>query len=76
MHTYKLRFEGNEGDMRPKSYESAGQVEPGDVIELDNGMWHFVMEIRTLKTGTQLVLAGSGQSAQEAEVLGRQLLND
>lgn len=76
MHTYKLKFEGNEGDMRPKSYESVNLVETGDVIELENGMWHFVMDIRSLKTGTQLVLAGSGQNAQEAASLGRQLLDD
>ena len=76
MHTYKLKFEGNEGDMRPKSYESLNLVEQGDVIELDNGNWHFVMDIRNLKTGIQLVLAGSGQNAQQAEDLGRQLLDD
>ena len=75
MHTYKLKFEGNEGDMRPKSYESTNPVESGDVIELDNGMWHFVMDIRNLKTGIQLVLAGSGQTAREAAILGKQLLD-
>ncbi|EJM71637.1 hypothetical protein PMI29_01307 [Pseudomonas sp. GM49] len=73
MHTYKLKFEGNEGDMRPKSYDSVNLVEPGDVIELDNGMWHFVMDIRNLKSGTQLVLAESGQTAQQAATLGRQM---
>jgi hypothetical protein len=79
MHTYKLRYEGNEGnegDMKPKSYDSESRVQLRDVIELDNGNWHFVMDIRNLKTGIQLVLAGSGQSAQQAEDLGRQLLND
>jgi len=76
MHSYKLKFEANEGDMGPKSYESVRPVESGDVVELDNGMWHFVMDIRSLKTGTQLVLAGSGQNAEEAELLGRQLLDD
>lgn len=76
MHSYKLKFEANEGDMAPKSYESVNLVEQGDVIELDNGNWHFVMDIRNLKTGIQLVLAGSGQNAQQAEDLGRQLLDD
>lgn len=76
MHTYKLRFEANEGDMRPKSYESNIPVQPQDVIELDNGNWHFVTDIRNLKTGIQLVLAESGQNAQQAETLGRQRLDD
>ena len=76
MHSYKLKFVAVEGDMKPKSYESPRQVEIGEVIELDNGMWHFVMDIRSLKTGTQLVLAESGQNAQEANILGRQRSDD
>ena len=76
MHTYKLKFEGHEGDMQPGIHESVNLVRRGDVIELDNGNWHFVMDIRNLKTGTQLVLAGSGQNARQAEALGRQLLDD
>lgn len=72
MHSYKLKFIAAEGDMQPKSYQSPRQVEIGEVIELDNGMWHFVMDIRNLKTGNQLVLAESGQTAREANILGRQ----
>lgn len=73
MHTYKLKFEANEGDMAPKSYESSREVEAGEVIQLENGNWHFVMGIRNLRTGTQLVLAEAGQNAQQAATLGRQL---
>lgn len=76
MRTYKLKFEGNEGDMAPKSYESSRELEAGEVIQLDNGNWHYIMDIRNLKTGTQLVLAGSGQNAQQAVALGKQLLDD
>jgi hypothetical protein len=76
MHTYKLKFEANEGDMTPKSYESSRELEPGEVIQLENGNWHFVMDIRNLKTGTQLVLAEAGQSARQAATLGRQLQDD
>lgn len=76
MHSYKLKFLGVEGDMKPKSYESPRHVEVGEVIELDNGMWHFVMDIRNLKTGTQLVLAESGQTAQQAATLGKQMQDD
>lgn len=76
MHSYILKFLAVEGDMKPKSYESPRQVEVGEVIELDNGMWHFVMDIRTLKTGTQLVLAESAQTAQQAATLGKQMQDD
>lgn len=73
MHSYKLKFLAIEGDMNPKSYESVRELDVGEVIELNNGMWHFVMDIRNLKTGTQLVLAESAQTAQEAAILGRQM---
>jgi len=76
MHTYKLKFEANEGDMAPKSYDSSRKVEVGEVIQLENGNWHFVMDIRSLKTGNQLVLAEAGQNAQQAAILGKQLQGD
>lgn len=76
MHTYKLKFLSNEGDMKPKAYMSARKVEAGDVIQLDNGNWHCVTRLQSLKTVVQLVLAESGQSAQQAALLAKQSSGD
>ena len=76
MHTYKLKYLSIEGDSAQPTFESAKRLEVGDVIELESGFWHFITDIRSLKTGTQLVLAESGQTAQEAELLARQRLDD
>lgn len=76
MHTYKLKYLSIEGDSAQPTFESANRLEIGDVIELESGFWHFITDIRSLKTGTQLVLAESGQTAQEAELLAMQRLDD
>ena len=75
MHSYKLKFLAIEGDMALEKFESDRKLETGDVIQLEDGNWHYVMDVRSLKTGNQLVLAESAQSAQRAEILGKQLLD-
>ena len=76
MRTYKLKHDRDFGKHLPKTYDSSRDVEAGDVIELENGMWHGVIEARRTPQGMLLVLAESGQSAAQAELLLRQQLSE
>ncbi|MBI6975710.1 hypothetical protein QN404_11660 [Pseudomonas sp. RTS1] len=76
MPTYSIKYDRDMGDGLPKAYEAARAVSEGDVIELENGMWHGVRQIRKTQKGNQLVLSESGQSAQQAELLLRQQLSE
>lgn len=76
MPTYSIKYDRDMGDGLPKSFEAANAVEEGDVIELENGMWHGVRKIRKTQKGSQLVLAESGQSARQAELLLAQQLSE
>lgn len=76
MPTYSIKYDRDMGDGLPKSFEATNPVEEGDVIELENGMWHGVRQIRKTQKGSQLVLAESGQSAQQAQLLLAQQLSE
>jgi hypothetical protein len=76
MPTYSIKYDRDMGDGLPKRYEAAYAVEEGDVIELENGMWHGVRQVRKTQKGSQLVLAESGQSAQQAGLLLAQQLSE
>ena len=76
MPTYSIKYDRDMGDGLTKAYEAARAVSEGDVIELENGMWHGVRQIRKTQKGNQLVLSESGQSAQQAELLLRQQLSE
>lgn len=76
MPTYSIKYDRDMGDGLPKSYEAAQAVAEGDVIELENGMWHGVRQIRKTQKGAQIVLSESGQNAQQAELLLRQQLSE
>lgn len=69
MPTYSIKYDRDMGDGLPKRYEAVHAVEEGDVIELENGMWHGVRQVRKTQKGSQIVLAESGQSAQQAGLL-------
>lgn len=76
MHTYKLKHDRDFGSDLPKTYESGREIDEGDVIELENGMWHGVIEARRTHQGMLLVLAESGQNAHQAGLLLRQQLSE
>lgn len=76
MPIYSIKYDRDMGDGLPNTYEAGHAVEEGDVIELENGMWHGIRQIRKTQKGTQLVLAESGQSARQAELLLAQQLSE
>jgi hypothetical protein len=76
MRTYKLKYKYGEGDGAPKTFIAERPVEVGEIIELENGMWHGIMNIRSLKSGIQLVLAKSDQSEADARRLLQQSVDD
>lgn len=71
-HTYKLKYLADWDDSCPKRHLSDTPINTGDVIEVDNGFYHYVSEIRQLKTGLQLVLSESAQSESSAQLLAEQ----
>lgn len=76
MPIYSIKYDRDMGDGLPKSYEAAHAVDEGDVIELENGMWHGVRQVRKTQKGSQLILAESGQNAQQAQLLLAQQLSE
>jgi len=67
-YSYRLSYTGLEGDMTPKQYHSDNKAQAGDVIQLENGNWHYVIEVKQIKAPPyeQLRLAKSGQDHEDA----------
>jgi len=76
MRKFKLKFKYDADDMNPKTLETDRSVKVGDAVELEDGFWYGVMEIRILKRDIQLVLSKSSQNAEEAKLVMMQLLSD
>lgn len=76
MRKFKLKFKYDADDMNPKILETDRSIKAGDAVELEDGFWYGVMEIRILKRDIQLVLSKSSQSASEAKLVMKQLLSD
>lgn len=73
--TYKLKYLSDQDDMDPKTLVTTQRYSAGDVIQPhgDWGFFHLVTQVRELKTGAQLVLSESAQSAQVARLQAVQL---
>lgn len=76
MRKFKLKFKYDADDMNPKTLETDRSIKVGDVVELEDGFWYGVMEIRILKRDIQLILSKSSQDAEEAKLVMMQLLSD
>ncbi len=76
MRKFKLKFKYDADDMNPKILETDRSIKVGDAVELEDGYWYGVMEIRILKRDIQLVLSKSSQDAEEAKLVMMQLLSD
>lgn len=76
MRKFKLKFKYDADDMNPKTLETDRSIKVGDAVELDDGFWYGVMEIRILKRDIQLILSKSSQDAEEAKLVMMQLLSD
>ncbi len=76
MRKLKLKFKYDADDMNPKILEADRSIKAGDAVELEDGFWYGVMDIRILKRDIQLILSKSSQSASEAKLVMKQLLSD
>jgi hypothetical protein len=76
MRKFKLKFKHDADDMNPKILETDRSIKVGDAVELEDGFWYGVMEIRILKRDIQLILSKSSQDAEEAKLVMMQLLSD
>lgn len=76
MRKFKLKFKYDADDMNPKILETDRSLKAGDAVELEDGFWYGVMEVRILKRDIQLILSKSSQSASEAKLVMKQLLSD
>lgn len=67
-YSYHLYYTGLEGDMNPKQHHSESKIKAGDVIQIDTGFWHYVIEVKQVKRPPyeQLRLGKSGQDHKEA----------
>lgn len=76
MRKFKLKFKYDADDMNPKILKTDRSIKVGDAVELEDGFWYGVMEIRILKRDIQLILSKSSQDAEEAKLVMMQLLSD
>jgi len=76
MRKFRLKFKYDADDMNPKILETDRSIKVGDAVELEDGFWYGVMEIRILKRDIQLILSKSSQDAEEAKLVMMQLLSD
>jgi hypothetical protein len=67
-YSYRLYYTGLEGDMNPKQYHCDNKAKAGDVIQLETGYWHYVIEVKQVKRPPyeQLRLGKSGQDREDA----------
>lgn len=72
MFLYRLHFLADIENSQ-KKFKSEKPIKKGDVIELDNGLFHFVSVIREQETGIRLDLSQSAQDEKEAILLAEQL---
>lgn len=76
MRKFELKFKYDADDMNPKFLETDRSIKVGDAVELEDGFWYGVMEIRILKRNIQLILSKSSQNEEEAKLVMKQLLSD
>ncbi|WEL58018.1 hypothetical protein PZ739_12945 [Pseudomonas kermanshahensis] len=73
MRKFKLKYLHDCDDMNPTHHETDQPIKVGDAIELVDGFWYGVTEIRILKRDIRLTLSKSSQSAEEARLVMKQL---
>ncbi|WP_121498058.1 hypothetical protein [Pseudomonas aeruginosa] len=76
MRKLKLRYLHDADDMNPTHLETDQPIKVGDVVELEDGFWYGVTDIRILKRDIQLTLSKSSQSPEEAKLVMKQLSPD
>lgn len=76
MRKFKLRYLHDCDDLNPTHHETDKPIKVGDAIELVDGFWYGVTDIRILTRDIQLSLSKSSQSAEEAKLVMKQLSLD
>lgn len=73
MRKFKLKYLHDCDDMNPTHHETDQPIKVGDAIELVDGFWYGVTDIRILKRDIRLTLSKSCQSSEEAKLVMKQL---
>jgi len=73
MRKFKLKYLHDCDDLNPTHHETDQPIKVGDAIELVDGFWYGVTDIRILKKDIRLTLSKSSQSAEEAKLVMKQL---
>lgn len=76
MRKFKLKYLHDCDDMNPTHHETDQPIKVGDAIELVDGFWYGVTDIRILKRDIRLTLSKSSLTADEAKLVMKQLSSD
>lgn len=76
MRKLKLKYLHDADDMNPTHLETDQAIKIGDAVELSDGFWYGVTDIRILKRDIQLTLSKSSQNPEEAKLVLKQLSSD
>lgn len=71
-YEYRLHYLHNSNKSNPKFYFSDTPKMVGDVIQVDNGFYHYICNITQQKTGVRLDLGEAETSVEEARNSGEQ----
>lgn len=72
MIKYRLKFLCNQDDSQPKFHYSPEPLSVGDVIEIENGDFHCVVNLQTQKTGVRADLSEAALNPELARLLAEQ----
>ncbi|AIN57951.1 hypothetical protein [Pseudomonas soli] len=76
MRKLKLKYLHDADDMNPTHLETDQAIKIGDAVELSDGFWYGVKDIRILKRDIQLTLSKSSLTPEEAKLVMKQLSSD
>lgn len=76
MRKLKLKYLHDADDMNPTHLETDQAIKIGDAVELSDGFWYGVTDIRILKRDIQLTLSKSSLTSEEARLVMKQLSSD
>lgn len=73
MRKLKLKYLNDADDMNPTHLETDQAIKVGDAVELTDGFWYGVTDIRNLKRDIQLTLSKACENPVEAKLVMKQL---
>ena len=72
MYEYKIHYLLDGDDMNQRNYRSNSKVSIGDVLELESGFFHVVVEIHHQKTQVRIDVSESAESKEVSILLAQQ----